>query len=417
MRIAFAGVVSGAVIPFLILLALDIILLALETSGLWTGPVGFGVPQRQPASQALELVLARGFAAVLSQFWRLRWMAVVFGGVGLLAALAGHHAASAGLETSRASFLTILTLSTFATSAVVMLSQETCWAAAASERVALMCYPLGTSHWVALILYTAIACLPAAVIWKLWRMIYGLLAHALRLPLLADPGGREASRKLLDPRSRGEWHSHQDPIHHLRSEAAVSHPARAAKSSWDREWQPLLLSLLTAMALWVPLQRAYLHVAPNVISDTVHLKPDEPVASTLLVVRSEPAALTFSTSAGQGTVDVQLKNGQGETLREVKGFRLVDLPGIAHNTITMPIADLSAGTYTLRLVLRPVKGDPGVGRAQRNPGGLITWGLRQGGGSRFRVLAVVAAGLATFMWIDVYLLLRRAADWLRNRYF
>jgi hypothetical protein len=148
----------------------------------------------------------------------------------------------------------------------------------------------------------------------------------------------------------------------------------------------------------------------------VYLKPDEPMDAVHIVVGSEAKAIIFSSSTGQGIADFDLENRQGRVLHELKGFQLMDLPGIAYNTTTMSIEDLSPGTYTLRLTLRPMREEPATESVIGKSGGLISWSLLQGGGPWFRVLAFLVAGLTTVLFIDACLIIIRAGGWFRERY-
>ena len=419
-RIALAGFVSGVVIPYLLLLVLDMSLLVLGLWQVWMGPAKLGAPQGQSITGALCLALAHSLATVLKHFWSFRWVGIAMGSVGVLAAVVGHYAARAGRGTRGTTFLTILALSAFATNGAALLFQERRSALAAAERIILVYYQLGESYGALLILGTTVGFLLAALIWELWRIIYEQLTSWWELPSYSPPIPCESSSQGLTE----EWHTYQDRIRQLKREAAQPHlgppefqRAPAVKYPSQGQWWPFVPALLVGVLLWMPLQRAYLRVAPAVTSEIVYLHPDQPTHLVLLSIGSEPRSITFSSSTGQGIVDFGLENGEGRVLRELKGFQLMDLPGIAYNTATMLIADLSPGTYTLRLALRPMEEgtvrESVVGRC----GGVIGWGLLQGGGSWFRVLAILMAGLTTFILINACVILTRGGSWFRYRYF
>jgi len=421
-RIALVGFVSGVLIPYLFLVALDVSLLVLELWGLWVGAAQPDALRADTSAGAMLLALSRSLTNVLKHFWGFRYLGIAMGAVGMIAAVAGYYAARAGRGTRRATFLTILGLSTFLTNAAAMLLQERRSAIAAAQRLVFIYYRVGRSHWAVLIVGTAVAFLLAAVVWELWRVVYGQLAYGLRLSLPAPLAPSETSHVVLAQQLTESQRTYQDRIHRLKLEAAQPHSSvseqrvSANRPALQRRWWPMALSLLVGIGLWVPIQEVYLHLAPRVASEVVYLKPDHPMDTARLVVSTQPKAITFSSSTGQGIVDFHLEDRQGRVLREVQGFRLMDLPGIAYNTTTMPIADLSPGTYALRLTLRPLKDEPTIESVIGKSGGLISWSLLQGGGPWFRVLSFLMAGLTTLLVIDVCLLLARAGSWFRDRY-
>ncbi len=419
-RTALVGFLSGVAIPYLFLVALDVSLLVMELWRLWLNAAQPGAPRKHTSIGALLPALSHSLVTILKHFWSFRYLGIAMGGVGMVTAVAGYYAARTGRGTRRATFLTVLGLITFVTNAAFLLLQERRSALAAAERLVFIYYRVGGSHWAVLIVGTTVAFLLAAVVWEVWHVVYGQLVSGLRLSLPAPRAPSENSRSAVtsDPRI------HQGRIHELKLAAAQPHfnlsrqrdamyePTAAAQGQW---W-PIVLSLVGALVLWMPLQEAYLRVAPRVTSEVVYLKPEHPMDRALLVVSAEPKAITFSSSTGQGVVDFHLETRQGRILRELKEFRLMDLPGIAYNTTTMSIADLSPGTYALRLTLRPMKEEPVTESVIGKSGGLISWSLLQGGGPWFRALALLMAGLTTVLLIDICLLLVRAGSWFRDSY-
>jgi hypothetical protein len=421
-RIASVGFLSGVVIPYVFLAVLDVSLLVLELWRLWLNAAQPGAIPGHTSAGALLLALSRSSATVLKHFWRFRYLGIAMGAVGMMSAVAECYAARTGRGTRRATFLTVLGLSTFVTNAAAMLLQERRSGLAAAERLVFIYYQVSTSYWAVLIVGTSVAFLLAAVVWELWRVVYGRLAHGLRLSLPTPRTLPETSHPALARGPAEDRRIYQRRTHQLKLEAAQRHSSlpqqtdAAVGPTMRGRWWPMVLSLLVGMVLWVPIQGAYLRVAPRATSEVVCLKPDYPTDTVRLVVSTEPKAITFSSSTGQGIVDFHLEDRQGRVLRELEGFRLMDLPGIAYNTTTMSIADLPPGTYALRSTLRPETEEPTTESVIGESGGLISWSLLQGGGPWFRVLALFMAGLTTVLSIDVCLLLTRAGNWVRDRY-
>ena len=360
-QIAVTGFVSGVVIPYFLLLGLEVGLLVLALWGPWVGTTGPGASQGQIPGGAFFLALAHSLPIGLRHFWSFRWVGIAVGGVGMLTAMVGHLAARAGWGTEGATFLTILAISSFVTNSAAMLSQERRSALAAAERLALIYHQLARSHQTVLILGTTVAFVLALSFWNLWRLVYRQLAY--------------------------RWRSTLPSI------------TKSTEISGNSRRRFLVLALLVGVVGWLPLQRVYLQVAPAVTSGVVYLEPDDAIKLVPLVFGSQPQSISFSNAVGQGVADFRLEDEEGKILREIEGFRLMDLPGIAYNTMVMSTIDLSPGTYVLHLALRSAEAGTPSESALDRPGGVIGWGLLQGGGSRFRTLAVLMATLATFILI------------------
>jgi len=422
-RIALAGLVSGAVIPYVFLLLLDMSWVVLALWGQRLGTATLGALQERPTSGSFDLALTHGLSIVFTHVWRIRWVGIAMGGVGMLAAMVGDCVARAGQSTRGATFLTILAPSIFVTNAAAMLFQERLSALAAPERLVLVGGQLAKSHWGILTAGTGVAFLLAVVIWELWQIAYAQLAYLFRLPPPGSAARRGSSSSGLTRAPTEERQIRQDRIHHVVPEAArpYSSPSdvqtvSVATVSSPGRWWAAVPPLVIGLVLWIPLQRAYLGLVPTVTSEIAYLTPDQPMNLASLIVGPEPKVITFSSSTGQGTVDLQLEDGHGTALREVRNFRLMDLPGIAYNTATMSMADVSPGTYTLRLTLRPTEEEIAAEDVPGRSGGSISWSLLQGGGRLFRVLAFLMAGLTTLIIISGCILLTHAGNWFRGRY-
>jgi len=423
-RIAIAGFISGAVIPFLFLLALDLGLFVLGLWGVWVGTAQFEALQGQSAGSASFLAVVHNLGTLLRHFWSFRWVGIAMGGMGTLAAMVGCWAARTGRKMENTAFLTILGITTFVVNSAAMLFQERRSSLAATERLILIYYRLAKSHWAVLILGTSTAFLLALTVWELWHAIYTKLASCWNLPSFGPSEHEDIMRTLAQVPAEG-WRTYQRRIHQLKLEATQlpsnphAGPGETPTSgiSQPHRWRLLVAVLLIGVLLWIPLQEAYLHVAPSVISGIVYLNPKDPAESVLLSIGPEPRSISFSSSIGQGTADFRLETEDGRVAREITGFRLMDLPGIAYNTTMMSITGLPPGTYVLHLSLGTVRDNKASEEsALGKPGGVIGWSLLQGGGPWFRFLAVVMAALTALVLVDVCILSAQGIGWVRRTY-